>query len=367
MVTKLQRVLWKPNIVDLILIISLLYIVLNYMHTKSIKLEYERLIDDGTLINDFPFLMKEYITKIDEIGGKNFLKLEKYLMRNDPDLFKNIDIVNNRRSSFPYISGDSYRAFADKIYDETTFEKKYGFDRILNITKNDIVFVKTDLLKYFNRTFYKVSEPFILVTTNSADSAPQGFENILNSPFLIAWFAQNAEYLHPKLHALPEGLPNRYWEHGNLEKITANAAFQKPFKDRKYLVNAVFNVGTNSRKRAPVLRHIKRIKGSYVAYPVLYDVYLKELGETKFVACPAGKGLDTHRLWESFILGAVPIVESSILDQIYGNSKFVLLTRNITDVSEKQLKQFQRETHDIFPDFIFVKYWYDKMQALKIK
>jgi hypothetical protein len=30
--------------------------------------------------------------------------------------------------------------------------------------------------------------------------------------------------------------------------------------------------------------------------------------KTLFVPCPAGNGLDTHRIWESLYLGAIPLV-----------------------------------------------------------
>ena len=35
-----------------------------------------------------------------------------------------------------------------------------------------------------------------------------------------------------------------------------------------------------------------------------------------FVACPPGRGIDTHRLWEVLLLGAIPIVLSSSLDRL---------------------------------------------------
>ena len=33
--------------------------------------------------------------------------------------------------------------------------------------------------------------------------------------------------------------------------------------------------------------------------------------KTLFVPCPAGNGIDTHRIWESVYLGAVPVVLKS--------------------------------------------------------
>ena len=40
------------------------------------------------------------------------------------------------------------------------------------------------------------------------------------------------------------------------------------------------------------------------------DHYL-EAAQSKFVLCPSGLGFDTYRLWETLMLGSIPIVESN--------------------------------------------------------
>lgn len=37
--------------------------------------------------------------------------------------------------------------------------------------------------------------------------------------------------------------------------------------------------------------------------------YLKEIKSSKFVFCPRGNGIDTHRIWESLYMGSIPIVK----------------------------------------------------------
>jgi hypothetical protein len=36
--------------------------------------------------------------------------------------------------------------------------------------------------------------------------------------------------------------------------------------------------------------------------------YLREIKSSKFVLCPRGNGIDTHRIWESLYMGSIPIV-----------------------------------------------------------
>lgn len=38
------------------------------------------------------------------------------------------------------------------------------------------------------------------------------------------------------------------------------------------------------------------------------DHYL-QAAQSRFVLCPSGLGFDTYRLWETLLLGAIPIVE----------------------------------------------------------
>lgn len=48
-----------------------------------------------------------------------------------------------RPSSFPYISGDSFRNFSDHVFDET------GSIDPIRVKDNDIIFLKTDLKNIF--------------------------------------------------------------------------------------------------------------------------------------------------------------------------------------------------------------------------
>lgn len=39
--------------------------------------------------------------------------------------------------------------------------------------------------------------------------------------------------------------------------------------------------------------------------------FYEETASSKFVLCPSGLGMDSYRIWESLLLGAIPIVESN--------------------------------------------------------
>ena len=53
----------------------------------------------------------------------------------------------------------------------------------------------------------------------------------------------------------------------------------------------------------------KKAPDTYVAaHRIPAQVVHKLMRKSLFVPCPAGNGLDTHRIWESLFLGSVPII-----------------------------------------------------------
>src|SRR5207302_4478737 len=110
--------------------------------------------------------------------------------------------TSNRNSSYPFISGDTYRAFADFIFDETQE------DNLAFVKYGDIVFVKADMLHYFFDQPYKsIKNPFILITHNSDFFAPSDHRDRLEDKKIIAWYASNPDLRnHSKLFPIPIGL-----------------------------------------------------------------------------------------------------------------------------------------------------------------
>ena len=66
------------------------------------------------------------------------------------------------------------------------------------------------------------------------------------------------------------------------------------------------------------------------------DNYKNNLDTYKFILCPPGNGLDTHRVWESLYLGSVPVVKKH-LTYGYLDSINSLIVDNFEDLSENIL------------------------------
>lgn len=270
-----------------------------------------------------------------------------------------------RASSYPFISGDTFRSIANHIMDETT-------QSLLpeNVAPYDIIFVKTDyVLHFFETLHHKINNPYILITHNS-DLSPiyrrtrtytdgtTDLSRYLDDAKLIAWFAQNIDYVHPKLKPIPIGLANSYWTHGNIE-LFKNALDDLPaWETRSHLLYLNVDIKTNPTERKPIVDLLSQQAHVYHAAPKPPAAYLHEMKQYRFVVCPHGNGTDCHRAWEALLLGCTPIIQHSLLDSMFEGLP-VILIHDWTDITEEFLErqniQIQTSPHRL--EKIYAQYW----------
>jgi hypothetical protein len=173
------------------------------------------------------------------------------------------------------------------------------------------------------------NKKFILVTHNSDKSV-----NKTDLPEnLIKWYAQNLDYEHNKIEAIPIGLENPEWHPFKLDKF-------KNFKpsNKRVGVFGQFNPATNPAHRMDLIAKIK----SGIIWADLYyclngknfDEYLDNMSRYKFCLCPRGNGIDTHRIWESLYLGCVPVVLKHKTHEFMYNNLPVVFIDNWEDFDE---------------------------------
>ncbi len=268
-----------------------------------------------------------------------------------------------RNSSYPFISGDTFRALADHIFDETTNISRWA-DRMWEIGRGDIVFLGTEneMLKHFftKTTFNRIIHPFVLVTHNSDMSVPtKEFKWVLDDKRILAWFAQNPDYEHNKLFPIPIGVANTRWIHGNVTAIKqAVYIHRKPFAQRTTLLYVNFEVETNKKVRSKALNWAIGLTKVTQRKSVSFETYLKDIGNAKFVLSPPGNGLDCHRTWEAMIMGAIPIVLRSTLDPLFTNESVLI----IDDWEQVTLDYLNSLDYPLVPSRkVLAKYWYKRL------
>jgi len=79
--------------------------------------------------------------------------------------------------------------------------------------------------------------------------------------------------------------------------------------------------------------------------------YFKTIGKFKFVICPEGNGIDTHRLWETLYSKGIPIVEDNVLMRKKCEGLPILWTNNYSDLTEEYLINKYNEMLNTTYDF----------------
>lgn len=270
-----------------------------------------------------------------------------------------------RTPSEPYISGDTFRAYADYCFDDdSTFDPS-------SITKPCVIFVVPDRLETFFTTKHPlISVRYVLVTHNSDDAVPGRFVHYLDDPKLIHWFGQNPSIAqHPKFTPIPIGIANQYWAHGKKEMF--NVAMDKKRKVTKDITLYInFAPGTGyideeafriyAAERADALNILGTKSFSYLAPRKAPADYLMDVARSKFVASPRGHGLDCHRTWEALLMGSYPIVKTSPLDSAYKDLPVVIIN-DWSEITEAflQKKYDELSSKSWNTSKIYVHYWID--------
>jgi hypothetical protein len=264
-----------------------------------------------------------------------------------------------RRSCYPYFTGDTWRSFCDwRLTEIETFDPA-------KVQRGDTIFVEYPLLKVLRKSIRKIKHPFILITPNfenySDGPLPGPYIKLLKQENLAAWFLQNIDCPHSdRLVPIPIGLSNQFWSHGNLEKMVE--------KKRDILVYSNFTVGTNAKERQPCFDYFSNTSFTHMAQPKPFQEYLDDLSRSVFTVSPPGNGLDCHRTWEALCMKCYPIVLSSTLNLLYENLP-VVVVNSWEEVTEELLNKKREEFDSKQWDFekAYIPYWFQKVREIQDK
>jgi len=266
----------------------------------------------------------------------------------------------NRPSSFPFISGDSFRAIAQHIYDE-----HFDFNPE-SVQRNEIVFVRGNFLIDFLKNIHpKIKNEYVLISHNDDTNIDESYEKYIDNK-IIHWFAQNITFKHSKMTPIPIGIPNfchdemgklRYFDQKNIEKepdVSIKFGFVVSNKER---ISALENLSKSSlAKRIQVKNQ---------------DEYIDVLKKSYYVASPTGSGLDCHRTWEAIYLKTIPIVIKNPMNEYFKSIGLPILLINSWDEIHNFTGEFLEKEYrkiyqtDSFPQ-IFMDYWQKKIINYKI-
>ena len=181
--------------------------------------------------------------------------------------------------------------------------------------KNNICYVKTDYFRIGRFNWRGKEHPDVeisdrIVVGHSDYDVTESIVNRFSKVLCV-----NKNTLNPNSYSLPLGITNdcndseMHHVYGNKEMMV-NVSKEDSVKDTLLYLN--FNKDTHS-DRADIYNFFKYFNyvkvGCVIGTMSGRENFLREIKSSKFVLCPRGNGIDTHRLWESLYMGSIPIVK----------------------------------------------------------
>lgn len=189
-----------------------------------------------------------------------------------------------------FVTQLSHKNGCDVIYDP---------EKPLEYESGQTIFVHSnDIPSFFKLTLDK---PCTIVTA-VGDRSPSTFFSdddigrILENKHIFEWRAQNACTIHPKMKHLSIGLEDTQSKldfcRDHMDELMAI-----PKKDEIY---SCFAECTNPTERMC----FPSDQGPKMGF----EDYMRNMARYKYVLCPMGNGLDTHRFWEAQVCGCIPVI-----------------------------------------------------------
>ena len=252
-----------------------------------------------------------------------------------------------------------------------------------NIVNYDTLYVANSNIGIFANTLLSnLKAKIILVSGDDDNIIPNSFQDaskqIIESPNIIHWFAQNCIINNPKVSHLPIGLDyhtihekQTFWgdkktpieQENEIIEILKNA---KPFHERTPRIYSTFHFVLNRGDRKEAFENIPKDLIDYEEKEIpRLESHTKQLNYA-FVASPFGNGLDCHRTWEALILGCIPIIKSSGLNKLFDDLP-VLMVNEWKDINSellnKTIEEFKNKNFNY--EKLTLKYWINKINSYK--
>lgn len=176
------------------------------------------------------------------------------------------------------------------------------------------------------------------------------------------WFAINTEFSHIDLISIPLGLSNLHPKNLNEDDLSSVES------EKSKLLYINFRENTNYNHRKGLYDYFDNKEWCYKKNPNLsIQEFSMDLNSSKFILCPWGNGVDTHRIWESLYSGSYPITKSHINFESLKELP-ILFVDDYKEVNkdylENTFKKFQNKKFDL--NKLYFEYWQDYINLTKV-
>jgi hypothetical protein len=273
-----------------------------------------------------------------------------------------------------WIQGEKFWQIADFIYTPKEVRKDdyYRLRNTFDVKKlydGCVIYTHTTYVRELFTILKHLSVIVTVITHNSDANIDVSYDIPEN---VIKWYTQNVDTLNPTVESIPIGLENNRWfpKIRKKEKMLAlmNSSENPTLKNLLYVNH---NINTNPDKRSIVYELLKGKDGVTIEEGkngIDFDRYLINIFTHRFVACPEGNGIDTHRVWECLYLGTIPIVVRNYNTQFYQDLPICFID-NWEEITKEFLKnEWNRIWNEPWNlEKLTFAYWENKIQKKFIR
>jgi len=213
-----------------------------------------------------------------------------------------------------------------------------------NQTNPKTIYIRSSNAKYAIQFLKTLQTPFILISGSDDTSfldyiSEQDVNCLINNKFCKKIFSENCN-INEKVLNLPTGMYHDIEVVNYLEK--RHNITDEPIK-KKFKIFCQFNNTHPFReksKKFSISSDLCDFFEPVLVTPSNTEIRYKSLKMMEsycFTLCPRGNGIDTHRLFEALALKSIPIVESSIIDDIHYMLP-IIIVNNWEELNETFLK-----------------------------
>jgi len=302
--------------------------------------------------------------------------------------------------SNPFISVD-YWITKCNVFIDSTYKygkRDYMYEKEIETAKNSytkpIILIKTDLLPTYIFLLLDINFEFILITVSNDDHCvptlyyppkddiyANNVLKLLDKQELLCWYTKNPGVNHDKLIGVPLG-PKWQWkttqffgeskkkhlEIYNTHCLTPREnMLDTDLKEELLYLN--FTTQTTGNPLYSPHRNMRNIaKTAFIKNGFTwnqnepFEDYINTLRKYKFSVSPPGRGIDTHRTWESLMVGTIPIMISTTQDHLFKNLPVIIINNNeweslTKEVLEKKYKTIINNINNYNFDILYTNYW----------
>ena len=210
-----------------------------------------------------------------------------------------------------YLAADQYAHLCDRIFARDT---RLAQGRQTTYVGGDLIYAQTDEVPKIFERLRLSRRRVVLVTAESDRSADAGLLSWM-PPQVTHWFSTNAVKNDPRLIGLPLGLGNSYCQVTLQPESLAKGAGPNETRTKWLYVN--FREETNLKVRGPIKGRFRNLGAqpwfTLREQTISIPEFQTEMSEHRFILCPPGNGIDTHRMWEALYSRTIPVVQRSML------------------------------------------------------